>query len=112
MGKSTKQFVNKGCGIRSRKYLPDDAVITGKKSNGNWEAQRGLVFQIFAIKSNNELQEFCLTKEETAGIGKSMFEFVNVSEKHNLVRDYLTTLTDGELLGIFASVVNKRTGVK
>jgi hypothetical protein len=108
MGFMSNQWLNKGIGLRNRRYNPVPARFTGENPTDGWSRDQGIVVEITATRSNHEIQTAHLTQAEADELARVLLPSMSASTRELILLGLLRGLSDAKLLRALALHLRKR----
>ena len=111
MGFISNQWLNRGEGLRNRKYCPVAVSNTASIPDDDWSKRNRIVVEIRASKPNRQYQTVHLDAAEAEKFAVPIVNACSPETRHKIVRGLLRKLSDSDLLAVLASDLSKRVRI-
>ncbi len=108
MGFISNQWLNRGQGMRNRKYLPVPIDADARIPTDSWSRERQVVIQITASRANSECQILHLTSGEAEKLADVVVGVCGGAVRTRLALELLKGMTDTDLLKTLATHLKGR----
>jgi len=102
MGFISNQWLNRGQGVRNRKYHPVQVDISVRKATSTWSQEHHIRAAFTARRSTAEYQTLHLTEGEADKVAGTIVSCMSRQGRENLLHGLLKELTDAKLLKALA----------
>ncbi len=102
MGFISNQWLNRGQGLRNRKYRPVSVALTCEPSTDRWSRGSGILAAFTAERENGEMQAVHLSQEEVDSSASVIVGCMSAEAREVLVRQLLGELSRAKLLRVLA----------
>ncbi len=109
MGFISNQWLNRGYGLRTRKYNPVPVNISACTPSDAWSQQKEVRVEVIARRASNEYQTLHLTRAEAEKAAESILDACSPEVKAKVVLKVLRQLSDSELIRLLAADLKSRT---
>ena len=110
MGYISNQWINKGQGLRNRKYSPVPVAVTVFAPADTWSLGRNVRIELRARQVNGQYQTLHLTGDETEAAAEAVVMGCGEEKRKDLLQKFMKGLSDAELLEVLATDLRKRKG--
>ena len=100
MGFITNQWLNRGQGLRNRKYSPVSVTIKAEVPTDSWSRDHQVCAEFTARRANCEYQTLHLTLEDIEPVTKTLISVCPSQSRPRLALDLLQGLSDTDLLRV------------
>ena len=107
MGYITNQWLT-GYPERRRRFSPIEGAVTASPGNDNWCKRNSVVLEIEVRRSGGNYHQVLLTREEVNKLVPAIVAAADQSVRLKSALATLAGLSDSELFGALASVLNTR----
>ena len=108
MGYSSKQWLNRGEGLRDRGYRPISVAIEPEVAVSEWSEDHKVVVEINARLENDQYQVFYLTRAEAEKCAGVVLGVCTAQVSERLVMRCLKNMTATKLLKVLTSILRAR----
>jgi hypothetical protein len=102
MGFISNQWLNRGQGLRNRKYRPVPVVLTCERSGDAWSRANETRAEFTAKRTNGEVQAVHLSQAEIDSSASVIVGCMSAEAREVLVRQLLGELSRAKLLRVLA----------
>ncbi len=108
MGYSSKQWLNRGEGLRDRGYIPISVTIKPEVAVSGWSEDHKVVAEINARLENDQYQVFYLTRREAEECAAVTLSVCTAKVRERLATQILRNMTATSLLKTLTSILRAR----
>lgn len=108
MGFISKQWLNRGRGIRNRGYRPAEVRIVAQNPSDPWSRTRGIGVEFRATSTTSQYQTVHLTSAEVEGAAELIVRACSESTRTRLASMLLRETPDPELLKLLLADLKHR----
>lgn len=109
MGFISNQWLNRGQGLRNRKYSPVPVNISAFTPLDAWSQRKEVLVEVTARRTIGAFQTLHLTGAEAEKAAESILDACSPEVKGKLVLKVLRQLSDSELIRLLAADLKSRT---
>src|SRR5262245_4788189 len=108
MGFMSKQWLNRGQGVRNRRYSPVNVTVDARNPASNWSRANEVAVEFTASLSNHEFQKLYLTAAEAENAADVILNACSDNITIRLAGKMLAKLSDVELHKVLFDVLKRR----
>ena len=108
MGFMSKQWINRGQGLRNRRYSPDEVTVRAEEPTDGWSLTNDVIVEFVARRPNAEYQTLHLSAAEVNSAAPVIWNSCSADVRRKLVLVALTEMSDQELLRLLAQDLKLR----
>ena len=109
MGFISKQWLNRGRGLRNRRYAPERVSVVAIPANDAWSKRNETAVELIARRYDSQFQALYLTQSEVEQAVQILANVCSPGACSRLARELLKGMTDRELLTMLAHDLKART---
>jgi hypothetical protein len=102
MGFISNQWLNRGEGLRNRKYQPKLVAIRSLRPRDDWSARSGVLVEFEARKADGEYQTLHLSQAEVDETAGQLVAGMSPAARERLLVEALRQLSHAKLLRLLA----------
>lgn len=108
MGFMSNQWLNRGQGLRNRRYSPVSVTIRATIPTDSWSTKNQIAVEVLARQSNGQYQTLHFAQMEAEKAAGVVLAACGSESKRKIVADALKQMSNDELLLILASDLKLR----
>jgi len=108
MGYMSKQWLNRGRGIRDKSHRVDAVSVSCASCGTVWLKEKGIRVEFRARKGNGEYQELLLSETEINDSLRVLIRYASVDMREKVMLTLMRELSDRKLLRLLALDLRKR----
>lgn len=102
MGFISNQWLNRGQGLRNRKYNPVPVSVTCFRPLDSWSSNRGIQAEFTARNDDGEIQTLHLSQAEVDAAAQELVASMSAKAREQLLVQTLRGLSHAKLLRVLA----------